>query len=386
MQKLLQKAEKQSIINLTETAKKRRILRRSKMNIKDRMILDEYKKEKPNFIKLEQVVDKMLRDTVSESGVMVAGVEHRVKGEKSLEGKLYKNGEWYQKLDDLTDLLGARIICYFGDDVDKVGKLIEKMFEIDWANSSDKRALIKADTFGYLSLHYICSLPKDKGYPDEICGKRFEIQIRTILQHAWAAINHDLGYKSEFGVPRAVTREFARLAGLLEIADDEFIRARDHINSYANETREKIINDNAGDVLIDMISLREYMLRNKKMRAFIESLAAIEGSEISDIDPESYIAQLKWLKIETIGQLQEMLEKNKALALKLAEKVLKGSELDILSSNVGLRFLCRAQLLTGGYTEAQSAEFIALSVSKPERAERQAKRLFNMYDEIKSEL
>ncbi|MGN0114589.1 MAG: hypothetical protein ACI396_04635, partial [Acutalibacteraceae bacterium] len=166
----------------------------------------------------------------------------------------------------------------------------------------------------------------------------------------------------------------------------EFIRARDHINSYANETREKIINDNAGDVLVDMISLREYMLRNKKMRAFLESLAAIEGSEISDIDPESYISQLKWLKIDTIGQLQEMLEKNKALALKLAEKVLKGSELDILSSNVGLRFLCRAQLLTGGYTEPQAAEFIALSVSKPERAERQAKRLFKMYDELKSEL
>ncbi|MGN0115368.1 MAG: RelA/SpoT domain-containing protein, partial [Acutalibacteraceae bacterium] len=144
------------------------------MNIKDRMILDEYKREKPNFIKLEQVVDKMLHDMVAESGVMVAGVEHRVKGEKSLEGKLYKNGDWYQKLDDLTDLLGARIICYFGDDVDKVGKLIEKMFEIDWENSSDKRALIKADTFGYLSLHYICSLPEGKGYPDEICGKRFE--------------------------------------------------------------------------------------------------------------------------------------------------------------------------------------------------------------------
>lgn len=356
------------------------------MNIKDRMILDEYKKEKPNFIKLEQVVDKILRDTVSESGVMVAGLEHRVKGEKSLEGKLYKNGDWYQKLDDLTDLLGARIICYFGDDVDKMGKYIENMFEIDWEHSSDKRALIKADTFGYLSLHYICSLPKGKGYPDEICGKRFEIQIRTILQHAWAAINHDLGYKSEFGVPRAVTREFARLAGLLEIADDEFMRARDHINSYANETREKIINDNAGDVLIDMISLREYMLRNKKMRAFLENLASIEGSEISDIDPESYIAQLKWLKIETIGQLQEMLENNKAIAFKLAEKVLKGSELDILSSNVGLRFLCRAQLLTGGYTEAQAAEFIALSVNKSERATRQAKHLFKMYDDIKSEL
>ena len=186
-------------------------------------------------------------------------------------------------------------------------------------------------------------------------------------------------------MPRAVTREFARLAGLLEIADDEFIRTRDHINGYAEETREKIINDNADDVLIDMISLKEYMNRNKKMRAFLEDLASIENSEISDIDPESYIPQLKWLKIETIGQLQDMLDRNKKVAFALAKKTLNGSELDILASNVALRFLCRAELLTGGYTEKQAAEFIGLTVNKKERAERQAKRLFKMYDEIKDE-
>lgn len=353
------------------------------MNIKDRMILDDYKREKENFLKLEEIVGALLARIASESGVPVAGIEHRVKGEKSLEGKLYKSGDWYQKLDDLTDLLGARIICYFADDVDKIGKQIEQAFVIDWGNSSDKRALIKADSFGYLSLHYICSLPSDAGYPKELCSKRFEIQIRTILQHAWAAINHDLGYKSEFGVPRAVVREFARLAGLLEIADDEFVRTRDHINRYAEDTREKIINDNADDVLIDMISLREYMKRNKKMRVFLQHLADIEQSEISEIDPESYIPQLKWLKIETIGQLQTLLDENSALALALAEKSLKGSELDILSSNAALRFLCRAALLTGGYTEEQAAEFIALTVNKEARAKRQAAHLFKMYADIK---
>ena len=353
------------------------------MNIKDRMIMDEYKKQKSDFQQLGEVVYGMLRKLVDDSGILVTGIEHRVKGEKSLEGKLYKNGDYYQKLDDLTDILGARIICYFGDDVDKVGKLVEQAFVIDWENSSDKRALMKADTFGYLSLHYICSLPFDGGYPKEICGKRFEIQIRTILQHAWSAINHDLGYKSQFGVPRAVTREFARLAGLLEIADDEFVRVRDNMNDYTEQTRQKIINNEADDVLIDMISLNEYMLRNKRIRTFMEKLAAIEDSEISETDPENYIGQLQWLKIETIGELQKMLDRNEDIAFELAKKTLSGSELDILSSNVALRFLCRAELLTGGYSQEQAAEFIALSVSKTERAKRQAKHLFKMYDDIK---
>ena len=134
-----------------------------------------------------------------------------------------------------------------------------------------------------------------------------------------------------------------------------------------------------------MISLDEYMRSNGQMRAFLNQLAAIEHSEITEINPESYIEQLKWLKIETIGDLARMLERDQNLALRLAERVLKGSELDILASNVALRFLCRAELLQGGYSQEQATEFIALSVQKKERAQRQAKRLFQTYDAIRKE-
>ncbi len=355
------------------------------MNVKDRMILNDFKKTRDIYVELGEIVHQKLKAIAEKSGTLVMGLEHRVKEEKSLEGKLYRSGDWYQKLDDLTDLVGARVILYFSDDVDKIGKLVEQEFDIDWELSSDKRALLDPDTFGYLSLHYICSLPKNSGYRDELCNIRFEIQIRSILQHAWAQINHDMGYKSQFGVPRTVVREFARLSGLLELADEEFIRARDHISSYINETREKIKSDNAGDVLIDLISLNEYMLHNESMRSFLDELAGIEGSDIAEIDPESYISQLKWFGITTIGQLQEMLAENRRVALALAKKALTGSELDILSSNVALRFLCRAKLLTGGYTEEQAAEFIGLTAKTSERAQRQAKRLFKMYKDFQSE-
>ena len=352
------------------------------MNVKDRMILDDFRKTRADYVELEGIVADMLRKLTSESGILVMGLEHRVKEEKSLEGKLYRAGDWYQKLDDLTDLLGARVILYFSDDVDRVGKLVEQAFDIDWENSSDKRTMLDASTFGYLSLHYICTLPKDQGYPEKLTHIRFELQIRTILQHAWAQINHDLGYKSLFGVPRTITRQFARLSGLFEMADEEFIRIRDHLRAYESEIREKIDSDNAGDVTIDMVSIREYMQRNSKVRAFLQELAAIEGSEIADVDPESYIEQLKWLNITTIGQLQSMLERDHDLALALAKRTLQGSELDILTSNVALRYLCRAELLNGGYTEEQAAEFINLTAENPERAKRQAARLFRQYQAI----
>ena len=166
------------------------------MNIKDRMIMEEFRKERPNFVALGDVVHEKLTKLVKDAGIEMLGIEHRVKTESSLAGKLARKGDKYLHLDDLTDILGARMICFFADDVDKIGKLVEKTFVIDWENSSDKRALLKADSFGYLSLHYICSLPTGAGYPEELCGKRFEIQIRTNLQHTWSEINHDLGYKS----------------------------------------------------------------------------------------------------------------------------------------------------------------------------------------------
>lgn len=353
------------------------------MNLINRIILEDYRKQRDSFVKLGDVVHSILDDIMKESGIMPLGIEHRVKTEKSLAGKLERNSDWYSSLEDLTDILGARVICFFSDEIDIIGKLVEEKFEIDWENSSDKRALIKADTFGYLSLHYICFLPFGKGYPDEICGKKFEIQIRTILQHAWAAINHDLGYKSEFGVPRSVTRQFSRIAGLLEIADDEFVRTRDNMRDYTESIRLKIIENKADDVHIDMISLNEYVKRNVKMQEFLRELSEICNSEISEIDAESYIVQLKFLGKETLGDLQVMMEENRDLAYALAKKTLSNAELDILSSTVGLRFLCRAELLNKGYSVEKAAEFLKLSLGTEEKALRQAKHLFRTYDKVK---
>ena len=355
------------------------------MNIKDRMILSEYRRRKGDLLEIDSIVAEKLKNIVNSSKILTTGIEHRVKTETSLEGKLYKSGDLYQKFEDLYDLIGARVICYFNDGVDAIGKEIEKHFEIDWKKSSDKRAILKADRFGYLSLHYVCKLRKEDGYADNLTDVSFEIQIRTILQHAWAAIVHDLGYKNEFGVPREVTREFARLAGLLEIADDEFIRTRNKIVEYTEEIRNKIINNDVENIDIDLISLREYMNKNIKMQEFLRKISEIEGSEINQIQPDTYIDQLKFLKITTLGGLQRMLDNNEKLALQLAYKSLKGTELDIITSNTALRFLTRAYLLKNGYSEKQIFNFLMLSVKNETRASRQASMLLKTYESIKSE-
>lgn len=345
------------------------------MNLKCRMIMEDYRKQRDDFIKLEDIVQGILKQIVNELGIQVLAVEHRVKEEKSLAGKLERKGDRYSGLEDITDILGCRIVCFLSDEIDKIGGKIEKVFDIDWENSVDKRALIKEDSFGYLSLHYICSLPFNAGYPDEVCGKKFEIQIRTILQHAWSVIEHDIGYKSDFGVPRNISRQFARLAGLLELADDEFVRSRDAMIDYTEDIRHRIATDDADDVQINMISLREYVMHNPNMRNVIEKIAQISNAEIQDIDPESYVDQLAFLGIKTLGGIDTLINEDGELAMKLARKAFSNADLDIISSSVALRFLCRAELINKDYDFDKIVEFLKISLGSNEKAERQAKYL-----------
>jgi hypothetical protein len=80
--------------------------------------------------------------------------------------------------------------------------------------------------------------------------------------------------------------------------------------------------------------------------------------------------------------MQDMLAENGEYALKLAKFSLEKTDLDILSSNVGLRYLCRAELILKGYSQEKVEEFIALSVGSTERAKRQAKHLFDVVGKI----
>ena len=345
------------------------------MNLKCRLILEDYKRQRDDFIKLGDVAHGILSGITEELGISVLAVEHRVKAEKSLAGKLERKGDSYNTLEDITDILGCRIVCFLSDEIDKIGKKVEENFVIDWENSSDKRALIKEDEFGYLSLHYICSLPFGDKWPNEICGKKFEVQIRTILQHAWSAIHHDIGYKSDFGVPREIKRQFARLAGLLELADDEFVRARDNMHDYTEDIRKRIITDDANDVAINMISLNEYVSHNKNMQKLIKEIADIANAEISFIDPESYIPQLAYLGVKKLGDIERMIKENYSLAIKLANKALSMANLDIVSSSVALRFLCRAELLNKNYDFDKIVEFLKISLKNKDKAEKQAQLL-----------
>ena len=309
------------------------------MDLHSEFILEEFRDAMPVFEKMQAEVMQQLRDALARNGLVVTAVESRIKTEESLVGKLALKGSKYTTLSDITDILGARIITFYTDDVDRIAAMAEKLFEIDWTNSVDKRKLHQLDSFGYNSLHYICRLP---GYE-----YRFELQLRTTLQHAWASINHDTGYKSGVEIPREYMRRINRLAGLLEMADDEFSRIRTEITDYRRRVQQLVQNGKLDDVLLDGDTFRSY-LKVRPFERLNQRIAAINQAEIQDVPLIRYLRVLKALGCNTLGDVSRLRNEYEEDAYALARHQLGNTDLDIVSSAVGLQNICIVCILKQG--------------------------------------
>ena len=299
-------------------------------------LMAQYESLLPVYKQLEQVVPEKLRGFFEEAGIIVAALEHRIKTKESLAGKLKLKGGKYKDIFDVTDLVGIRVITFYIDDVDKVASILERLFEIDWENSIDKRKVHEIDSFGYLSLHYICRIPQssysDPEHP-ELNKIRFEVQMRTILQHAWANMNHDTGYKSGVEIPKVYLRNLSRLAGMLELVDDEFSRIRRELSDYRRNVQKLVASGNLDEVQLDGDSFKSY-LQIGPFDALSKRIASINQAEIQPVDLSAFLSLFKAMGFKTLGDIAKLVKEYSDAAYQIACFQMGITDLDILSSSV----------------------------------------------------
>lgn len=314
------------------------------------MILEEYREMKPVFEKMCSIVRMTLDDAISSGGLYVTAVESRVKEEKSLVGKLEMKGSKYASLADITDILGLRVITFFSDEVDKISAMVDRLFDVDWDNSVDKRKMHELDSFGYNSLHYICRIPEslyhDPEHP-EINSYRFEIQMRTALQHVWATMYHDTGYKSGVEVPVEYLRNLNRLAGMLELADEQFSIIRTDINAYRHKVQSLVASGNFKEVPLNGDTFKSY-LQLKPFDKLVHRIAAINQAEVHEVSVAPYLPVLKEFRLETLSDVEDFIRDNSEEAYQLAVFQIGNTDLDIISSNVAVQDLCIVHVLKNG--------------------------------------
>jgi ppGpp synthetase/RelA/SpoT-type nucleotidyltranferase len=128
----------------------------------------------------------------------------------------------------LTDLCGGRVIVQTLEQVEAVCRFVERHFKI--VEKDDKTSHLNTDQFGYRDMHYIVQVPAgcSLAFTDEerraIGDRRAELQVRTLVQHAWADILHDRMYKTPLRLAAEAKRTGNLLAAVLEEGDRGFNR------------------------------------------------------------------------------------------------------------------------------------------------------------------
>ena len=277
-------------------------------------ILEQYDRDARLYRDFTGKVASLLEDLLAENELRVHTLTSRVKARESLAGKLAKGEGKYTALSDVTDIAGIRITTYLESDVEKVARLVVREFVLDSENSDDKGTLLDPDRFGYLSRHHVvslnpqrCVLPEYRRFP----SLKAEIQTRSILQHAWAEIEHDLGYKSKQEVPRPVRRRFSRLAGLLELADQEFNAIQDDVIWYETEVPRRIQQE-PQSVTIDLASLRAFVEGSDLVARLDKAIAEATGKQYNarPVIRDNDVERLQYSWVGTIAQLESALEQH----------------------------------------------------------------------------
>ncbi len=265
-------------------------------------LLREFEVLRPQLESLGRTLQSRLDQLIRDAKIPFHSVTARVKHPASLGHKLARPDKSYPRLWDVTDLIGLRVETYFEDHVEAVSRLIEANFAVDFGHSAARER-----PAGYRSVHYVCATA-DAPHGDF----RFEVQLRTVLQHAWAEVEHDLGYKAEDAVPELIRRRFARVASLLEIADQEFVSIRrDLITS--RERAKAMLERREGALPIDLVSL-DALSRQPVVRELDRRIATRLVKPLGEAPffPDYLVRVLRLSGLETTTDVTEAIERHTA--------------------------------------------------------------------------
>ena len=174
-----------------------------------------YSTNRERYQRLTSLVQNTLDNLLKAHNAIFISVTARTKDLSSFlkkaESSKYKN-----PTEEIFDISAARIICPVTSDVINIADLINQSFKIITEHTIDKGEELGIDRIGYQSRHFVCEFTPERCALPEFADYskiRFEIQVRTIIQHAWAEFNHDRNYKFSGLLPVPIRRRINILAG-----------------------------------------------------------------------------------------------------------------------------------------------------------------------------
>lgn len=276
----------------------------------------QYEKVRPDYLRFTSKIQSLVEDLLQARGIGFHVIESRTKEISSFREKITRTSKSYSDpLTELTDLSGLRIVTYYQSDASLATELIKAEFDIDNSNSIEHSPC--GAEFGYRSAHYVVRLSKSRSKLLEWGGLadfRIEIQVRTVLQHAWAAVSHKLQYKRETDIPEQLRRKLFRLSALFEIADDEFIALRDASTKLSEEINAKLSHGNQ-NIKIDYVSLSQFLEKSDAVSQLcqhaIDAGFSFEFYEAGEIPIEESVSDL--IQVASFAEVSDIAALDSAL-------------------------------------------------------------------------
>lgn len=258
----------------------------------------------PKYDLLGKCVTFILENLLQQNSIDYLSVSYRTKTKNGIYEKI-KRKKYSNPKHQITDFSGIRIILYFESDINKVCELISSTFNIDSENSIDNETRLSIDKIGYRSVHYVCDIGpnrQDLVEYEYIAGLKCEIQVRTMLQHAWAELTHDRNYKLGMNLPVSIERKINLYSGMLELADQGFSEIIASINKYRTSLeQENLLSSHSQS--IDSISLIEFTKQaSKELGIYLEELGAWAERHIDNV-----LNELKFMGVDTFNELKELI-------------------------------------------------------------------------------
>jgi ppGpp synthetase/RelA/SpoT-type nucleotidyltranferase len=323
-----------------------------------------FEQKQATYEKFGHRLTDFLKTQLKANGLKEMVIKNRVKTLESFKEKITRPDKNYSDpLNQITDLTGVRIIVLYSDQIQRIEEVVKKEFYIDPKQSIDKSKSLKPDTFGYLSVHYIISINQDKENQadwKEFQGLKAEIQIRTSLQDTWATVSHALQYKHDADVPYNLKRKLFRLAGLFELADEQFQNIKNDSLQHSNEVKKQIEEGKMNEVKIDFLSILQFLSTSTMMREALgiansyrilgnqEMLEHYNRADCSLVTEECFR-----LKIDNIEKLEKILRDTEKGNRDFLKQISKGRSWK--TTNAFILFL----LIIKAYTNKYEPSYLA---------------------------
>jgi putative GTP pyrophosphokinase len=248
--------------------------------------------------RLTPAVTGLLENILSRHEIEYLNITGRTKNIGSAEEKIRRK-KYTNPAKQMTDLSGIRVITFLETQVNAISELIRSTFDVDETNSLDRASDLGEDRIGYRSTHFVCtlgSIRRELPEYNSLSDLKFEIQVRTVLQHAWAELAHDRSFKLGTGLPTKIQRKLNLYSGMLEIVDGAFDEIAREVDEYKLAIENKTPTQLA-DTEINSLSLDRYARELSKQHQI-----ELETVEI----PDDILAEFKAFGLNKIGDLRRI--------------------------------------------------------------------------------